>query len=74
MGENLYSMATLIDAYGVAFSTRNSAETQAAIEKISYSHLNTDYKIINKETGESEPDPIIRICIIMSVPIIRAAT
>ncbi|MBP8944648.1 MAG: C10 family peptidase [Paludibacteraceae bacterium] len=55
--KNLYSMATLIDAYGVAFSTRNSAETQAAIEKISYSHLNTDYKIINKETGESEPDP-----------------
>jgi hypothetical protein len=53
--KNLYSMTTLIDAYGVAFSTRNSAETQAAIEKISYSHLNIDYRN-NHETGESYPE------------------
>jgi len=31
--------------------------SDSALEKISYSHLNTDYKIINEETGESEPDP-----------------
>jgi len=58
--KNLYSMTTSIGTNNVVFKTRNSTETQAAIENIYHSHQEIGYKPITDErgeyTGESEPD------------------